>query len=167
MKKLILIATILFSISANAQLTKFATANNDLWLQTVSISGHVFNDANGLTDLQINGSGGALCITNGMNVYLVDPSTNQIQQAVYSVLDYYAFYDVPVNTTYRVCTSWGIQKVGGFFRIMPLPSAWITVGENLGAGPLSGSDHVPDGMLTVDVDTFNIEEANFAIKLRW
>lgn len=130
----------------------------------VTISGHVFNDANGLTDLQINGSGGPLNITNGLNIYLVDPGTNQILQAAHNLFDAYSFSNVPENTAFKLVMSWRVQSAGDTCMVPALPNGWLIVGENLGAGLLSGSDHQSDGILNVTTDTTNMEEANFAIK---
>jgi len=132
----------------------------------VTISGHVYNDANGLTDLQINGSGGPYNITNGMNVYLLDTSDNHIIQGIHAVFDTYTFTNVPVNTTYKVVISWLIQcDEYDTFTQTYLPPGWLLVGENLGSGPLSGTDGTRDGMLLIEVGTDNITEANFGIKL--
>jgi len=46
-----------------------------------------------------------------------------------------------------------------------LPSGWQRVGENLGAGPLSGSDGVPNGMLFLDTETSDVFDANFGIRV--
>ena len=46
-----------------------------------------------------------------------------------------------------------------------LPSGWQRVGENLGAGPLSGHDGVPNGILFLDTDTGDVFDANFGIRV--
>lgn len=150
MKKTILIAAFL--------LIGFASFSQ------VTISGHVWNDANGLTDLQINHSGGDIDITNGLNFYLVNDTGNIILQAVNNVFECFTFYNVPENAAYKIVLSWTVKAVGSICPVAAFPASWLIVGENLGSGPLSGSDHVRDGILHITVESENITDANFGIK---
>lgn len=131
----------------------------------INIYGHVWNDANGLTDLQINKTG-TQAIPNSMNIYLVDAVTNQIVQAESILPDgTYSFLNVDVNHSYKVVLSTIVAFPGEASPTPFLPSGWQRVGENLGAGPLSGSDGVPNGLLFIDTETSDVIEANFGIRV--
>ena len=131
----------------------------------ININGHVWNDANGLTDLQINKTG-IQAIPNSLNIYLVDVNTNLIVQAESILPDgSYSFLDVDINHSYKIVLSTIVAFPGQTSPIPFLPSGWQRVGENLGAGPLSGSDGVPNGLLFLDTETSDIYDANFGIRL--
>ena len=131
----------------------------------INISGNVWNDANGLTDLQINKTG-TQALPNSLNIYLVDVATNTIIQAESIQSDgTYAFLDVEVNHSYKIVLSTIVAFPGQASPIPFLPSGWQRVGENLGRGPLSGSDGVPNGLLFVDTETSDIIDANFGIRV--
>ena len=131
----------------------------------INISGHVWNDANGLTDLQINKTG-TQAIPNSLNIYLVDAVTNLVVQAESINFDgTYNFLDVDVNHSYKIVLSTIVAFPGQTSPIPFLPSGWQRVGENLGAGPLSGSDGVPNGLLFLDTETSDVFDANFGIRV--
>jgi len=131
----------------------------------INVRGNVWNDANGLTDLQINKTGIA-AIPNSMNIYLIDVATNLIVQAESILPDgTYSFLDVEINTSYKIVLSTVVAFPGQQSPMPFLPSGWQRVGENLGAGPLSGSDGVPNGMLFLDTETSDVFDANFGIRV--
>ena len=131
----------------------------------ININGHVWNDAYGLTDLEINKTGIA-AIPNSLNIYLVDIATNLIVQAEGINLDgTYRFVDVDINHAYKIVLSTDVRFPGQTSPIPFLPSGWQRVGENLGAGPLSGSDGVPNGTLFLDTETSDVFDANFGIRV--
>ena len=135
------------------------------FFRQINIAGNVWNDANGLTDLQINRTGVA-AIPNSLNIYLVDVNTNLIVQAESILPDgTYSFLDVEINTSYKIVLSTIVAFPGQSSPMPFLPSGWQRVGENLGAGPLSGSDGVPNGLLFVDTETSDIINANFGIRV--
>jgi valyl-tRNA synthetase len=131
----------------------------------INISGNVWNDANGLTDLQINKTG-TQAIPNSLNIYLVDVATNQIVQSESINFDgTYNFFNVDINHSYKIVLSTIVAFPGENSPIPFLPSGWQRVGENLGAGPLSGSDGVPNGLLFLDTETSDVIDANFGIRV--
>ena len=131
----------------------------------ININGHVWNDANGLTDLQINKTG-VQAIPNSLNIYLVDVATNLIVQAESINPDgTYNFLDIDVNHSYKIVLSTVVAFPGQTSPVPFLPSGWQRVGENLGAGPLSGSDGVPNGILFLDTETSDVFDANFGIRV--
>ena len=135
------------------------------FFRQINISGNVWNDANGLTDLQINKTG-IQAIPNSLLVYLVDIATNQVVQTETILPDgTYSFLDVEINHSYKVVLSNGSPGPGNTSPMATLPSGWQRVGENLGAGPLSGSDGVPNGQLFIDTETTDVFDANFGIRV--
>ena len=131
----------------------------------INIRGNVWNDANGLTDLQINRTG-TQALPNSLNIYLVDVATNQVVQAESILPDgTYSFLDVEINKSYKIVLSTVVAFPGQQSPMPFLPSGWQRVGENLGAGPLSGSDGVPNGLLFIDTETSDIYNANFGIRV--
>ena len=135
------------------------------FFRQINISGNVWNDANGLTDLQINKTG-IQAIPNSLLVYLVDIATNQVVQTETILPDgTYSFLDVEINHSYKVVLSNGSPGPGNTSPMATLPSGWQRVGENLGAGPLSGSDGVPNGQLFIDTETSDVFDANFGIRV--
>ena len=153
--------TIAFSVAEGQNIT-----NLDAGLtRIINIYGHVWNDDNGLTDLEINKTGTA-AIPNSLNVYLVDFNTNLILQVEGINPDgTYSFLNVDVNHSYKIVISSTVAFPGQTSPTVLLPSGWQRVGENLGAGPLSGSDGVPNGLLFLDTETGDVKEANFGIRL--
>jgi protocatechuate 3,4-dioxygenase beta subunit len=132
----------------------------------INISGNVWHDANGLTDLQINKTSNQ-AIPNTLYIYLVDANTNQIVQLESPLGDgTFRFTDVEMNKSYVIVLSSVLAFPGQSSPIPFLPSGWQRVGENLGTGPLSGSDGIPDGMLFLDTETSDVIDANFGIRLR-
>ncbi len=131
----------------------------------INVNGHVWNDANGLTDLQINKTG-VQAIPNSLNIYLVDAATNTIIQFEGINPDgTYSFLNVDVNHSYKIVLSNIVAFPGQQAPIPILPSGWQRVGENLGAGPLSGSDGQPNGILFLDTETNDVFDANFGIRV--
>ena len=153
--------TIAFSVAEGQNIT-----NLDAGLtRIINIYGHVWNDANGLTDLEINKTGTA-AIPNSLNVYLVDVNTNLIVQVEGINPDgTYSFLNVDVNHSYKIVISSTVAFPGQTSPTVLLPSGWQRVGEHLGAGALSGSDGVPNGLLFLDTETGDVKEANFGIRL--
>jgi protocatechuate 3,4-dioxygenase beta subunit len=133
----------------------------------ISINGNVWHDVTGLLNNQIDNTPGAIAIPSGLNVYLINDATGLIEQsAIVANNGTYSFLDVSANTSYRVIVSKDFKFPGDIAPRPILPSGWIKVGENLGAGPNSGSDGVVDGILFIDTQTDDIFNANFGIKLR-
>ncbi|MEI6605851.1 MAG: SdrD B-like domain-containing protein, partial [Verrucomicrobiota bacterium] len=126
----------------------------------ISITGNVYNDANGLTDSTVNGSG-----TNaGATVYanLVNDSNLVLQSVLVAADGSYGFSGVAPNASYGVLLSANQGLVGRVAPTAVLPAGYVYTGEHLGSG--SGSDGTPDGLLTVAVTTSSVSNANFGIE---
>ncbi|MCX6873530.1 MAG: carboxypeptidase regulatory-like domain-containing protein [Verrucomicrobia bacterium] len=125
----------------------------------ISITGNVYNDANGLTDSTVNGTGTNAAGTLYAN--LVNGSNLVLQSVLVAVDGSYAFSRVAPNANYSVVLSTTQGLIGGVAPAAELPSGYVNTGENLGAG--TGSDGTPDGSLTVAVTTNSVSNANFGI----
>lgn len=130
---------------------------------TVSLSGRIYNDVNGLIDGTVNGSGTGLPGGVQMYVNLVDPASNKVISSVAVQADgTYSFPGLLNNTTYSVRISTAQLATGATPTANALPSGWTFTGDNLGAG--SGNDGSANGTLSVAITTTNITNANFGIE---
>ncbi len=142
-------------VSANITTRDFLDAG-----YLVNLAGNVYDDANGLTDNTVNGTG-----TNaGGTLYanLVDGSNNVVQAVAVAEDGSYTFGTVIPNTSYTIVLSTTQGTPGNTAHAAALPSGWVNTGENLGAG--TGSDGTVDGILAVAVTTSSVTNANFGIE---
>jgi hypothetical protein len=136
----------------------------DEWMLSVSLntpvtlSGNVFNDANGLADNLVNGIG--TNANNSLFVNLVDTAGKVVQSISVNNNGAYSFNNVGEgNYTIILSTTQGTQ--GNTAPTASLPSGYVNTGENLGAG--LGSDASINGVLPVTVTSTNVTNANFGI----
>lgn len=129
---------------------------------SVSLSGTVFDDPNGLSDSTVNGTG--IGMPGGTQLYanLVDSNGNVYASVPLAANGTYLFPSVVAGTyTVRISAAQGIESNAA--PANTLPAGWINRGENLGAGP--GSDGTINGSLPVTISTTNVTNANFGISL--
>jgi hypothetical protein len=127
---------------------------------TISISGGVFHDSNGLNDNVVNGPG-----TNagGLNAVLIDASTGKVA-AVTTVASNgnYSFPTADVgNYTMEITTNTAV--VGNTPPAVALPSGWVSTGEHFGTGP--GSDGTPNGVINLGVINSTATKINFGLEM--
>jgi hypothetical protein len=137
------------------------------FIRLINLSGNVWHDVNGLSDFEVNNSGGgtAAPIPNPLFVYLVNASTNLIEKVtiVSGANGTYNFTNISPNTLYYVYLSSFGANPGNPPPAPVLPSGWIHVGQNLGIGV--GNDFIPqDGRLTIPPATNDVINANFGIQ---
>jgi hypothetical protein len=123
---------------------------------TPGVGGTVFNDANGLTDNQINGPG-----TNagGLFVILTNSANTVVASVPVATTGAYRFDSVaPGIYTARISTAAGI--VGGTPPAVSLPTNWTTTGE----GTTAAGDGLVDGITSVTVGSGEVSGANFGIE---
>ncbi len=128
----------------------------------VSISGNVFNDANGLNDNTVNGVG-----TNGggLNVIVYNNTTGKIQAIMALPANgVYGFSDLPNGNNYSIVITTGTAVVGSSVLLptVLLPNNYVSTGENVGTN--AGEDGSPDGILPIGTLSVNIINANFGIE---
>ncbi|PRY29062.1 hypothetical protein CLV58_1271 [Spirosoma oryzae] len=123
---------------------------------TPGVGGTVFNDANGLTDNQINGPG-----TNagGLFAILTNSANTVVASVPVATTGAYRFDNVaPGSYGVRISTAAGI--VGGTPPAVSLPTNWTTTGE----GTTTGGDGLVDGITSVTVGSAEVSGANFGIE---
>ena len=124
-----------------------------------TISGKVYNDANGIHDGLVNGT--LVSSLNGSQLY-----ANLLDDAGYVVASVpvsggnYAFNDFPTGT-YTVSISTTAGTVGNLAPALGLSGGWVPSGDQLGTTPNVGLDAVADGALTITVTNSNINNVNF------
>jgi len=125
-----------------------------------SISGTVFDDANGLTDATVNGTG----INNpaGSQLYtvLVDENENIVNSIAVAAGGTYSFSNVPGGIFEVRLTNKVPGAAGADAPPASLPAGWINTGENIGAG--AGNDVSTNG--TILVGTGGSADVNFGIQ---
>lgn len=130
---------------------------------TVSLSGRIFNDVNGLADATVNGTGTGTPGGTQLYANLVDPVSNKVISSVAVQADgTYTFPALLNNTTYSVRISTAQLATGTTPPANALPSGWTFTGDNLGAG--AGNDGTANGTLSVAVTTTNVTNVNFGIE---
>jgi hypothetical protein len=123
---------------------------------TLSVSGTVFNDANGQTDSLINGTGlnpGALTavLVNGSNVVLAT--------SVISATGTYNFPNMEAGT-YNVLVTTAAVTIGAAAPAVTLPTNWVSTAEGttgLGDGTANGTTAITLGSTTITNVNFGLD----------
>ena len=142
-----------------ANVDSIATGTASVPFSTVSLSGKVFNDVDGLTGGIANGQG-----TNAdgtLYANLLDSANKVVQSVVIPATGIYSFAGLNSgNYTVQLSTNQG--TVGNAAPTKALPGGWVNTGENFGAG--TGTDGTADGLLAVVVGASSVTDANFGIE---
>lgn len=125
-----------------------------------TISGTVYNDANGLGDATVNGvpinnPGGST-----LTAVLVDENEVIVDKTAIGALGTYSFSNVPGGLFEVRLTNRTVGAVGTAAPASSLPDGWINTGENIGI--LSGDDGSPNGSIVVG--TSGATNVNFGIQ---
>jgi hypothetical protein len=145
-------------------------------IQFVTLSGNVWHDVNGMFDNLVNNSGAAQTppaagIPVGLRAYLVNTTTGLVEKVtlVSSATGMFNFNNVTPNSTYRVYLTNVVLPVGTPQTSIPniLPSGWEHTGQKNAnpPNPVTGSDGINDGRITVPVGSSNVININFGIKI--
>ncbi len=147
------------------------TSNFDFGLTKTSmtVSGTLYNDKNGLMDGVVNGT--AMGSPNGATVYayLVDPSGKVAFKAtVNSSNGTYSFPLAEVNTTYTLMLSTNSVVAGNTAPASAnFPTIWYSVGEAYGTNNQAGTGNksgTSSSSISVKTGTSNITNVNFGIE---
>ena len=131
----------------------------------ITISGNVWNDQNGLIDDEVNRTS-TNAIPVGMFVYLIDNATGRVvERKNVNASGIFTFTNVDIFKSYRIVLSTTLNIVGDLAPLASLPQGWENIGENLGAGALSGSDGINNGILSVSTQSTSRINANFGIRV--
>jgi hypothetical protein len=138
--------------------------------QPINLSGNVWHDVNGNSDLLVNNSGAfttpaAAPIPVGLRAYLVNPTNNTIERLVIvsSANNTFIFNDIKPSTNYYIILSRTPASIGSVVPAASLPAGWVNTGEKLGLS--TGNDGVINGRVNVPGSVNNILNANFGIKI--
>ena len=130
----------------------------------VSVSGNVFNDADGLNDGQVDGLG--IGEPGGTPLYatLVDDSGNVVQSVPVAVDGTFTFDDVVAEHDYtvQIGTVDESGNVGSAPAAPDLPTGWVNTGEDCCDN--TGDDGTVDGIVPVSVGTEDVTEVNLGIE---
>ena len=138
----------------------------------INLSGNVWHDANAMNDNLVN-STSPISIPVGLRVYLVNTTTGLIERStiVSSATGTFNFNNINPNTTYRAFLSSVSIPIGTPETTFPvvtiIQSGWEHTGQKNAnpPNPVSGSDSINDGRLTVPVGVNNVININFGIRL--
>ncbi|XZF16544.1 GEVED domain-containing protein [Chitinophagaceae bacterium MMS25-I14] len=142
----------------DAALKSSAPATVSMMFNTISVSGNVYDDANGLTDNMVNGTGAN---GGGLNAVLIDVSTgNVVATTTVAANGTYSFAGIN-SGSYNVEITTNTATVGNAAPAVVLPAGWVTTGENLGAS--AGNDGTANSVLSLGAVSTDISNANFGI----
>jgi hypothetical protein len=134
-------------------------------IQTIHISGIIYDDANGLFDNTVNGTPAGSAGGAPLYTYLVNASGQIVDSAHVNTDGIYSFKrDIlasTVTSNYTTVLSINQYSIGAFNPIPALPSSWINTGEHLGR--TAGSDGTINGKLPFAVNSTNVLDANLGI----
>lgn len=128
----------------------------------ISLSGNVFNDANGLTNSNVDGNG--IGSPDGAQLYanLLDATgTTVIASVPVNPDGTYSIYGIAPNTDYVVQLSTNQGTEGQPAPVKILPAGWVNTGEDCCDN--TGSDGTINGLVAVSVATSNVINANLGI----
>lgn len=140
----------------------------DVWLMGISmnapvnISGNVYDDADGLTNNKVDGTGNGKPSSTQMYANLLDTAGKVLGTTAVAANGSYSFNNVGSNTTYKVQISKNQGTNGSPAPSVANPTNWINTGEYIGNG--SGNDGTTDGILVVAVGNSNVTNVNFGIE---
>jgi hypothetical protein len=129
---------------------------------SVSVSGNVFNDAGGLTDATVNGTGIGSPSGTQLHANLLDAAGNVVATIPVNAGGDYTFANVSGNTNYVIQISTNAGVPASPAPADALPVNWISTGENLGTG--AGNDGTVNTRLPITTLLVNITNANFGIE---
>ncbi|QJD77003.1 beta strand repeat-containing protein [Spirosoma rhododendri] len=149
-------AVIPFRVIDNAGQESTTTGTVSVPFTTLTLSGTVFDDANGLTDNTINGTG-----TNagGLFAILTDAATgNVIANTPVASTGAYSFSALN-GGSYSVRLSTTSATIGTTAPAPAAPANWVFTGE----GTAAAGDGTPNGVTSVTLTTANLSGVNFGL----
>lgn len=137
----------------------------------VSVSGHVFNDTNGLTNTFVDGTAvdGSAAPFTTLTAYLVDNAGNIVSSSNVSATGIYQFNAVAPATGYTIVLSNVAGTTGAATGISTtLPAGWVSIGEVNGntttANTETGANIADSKSALFDVASTDIIDRNFGIE---
>ena len=139
-----------------------AEANFGIMQLATGLSGNVFNDANGLTDNTVNGSGINTATASLLYINVLDGSNNVVATTAVNLDGSYSITGINAgNYTVALSTTAGV--VGQPAPALGLPAGWVSTGENVGVA--AGNDGSIDSRIAATVTLGNVtSQVNFGIE---
>ncbi len=156
--------TITFKVTDNAGKESTTTGTATVPFTGLTVSGKVFNDANGLTDNMVNGTGIGSASAQQLKAYLTRTSGVIIDSVNVAANGTFTLDNASANSSYVVIVTTASVAIGSTNPPVTLPAGWVNTGEIFGTG--TGSDGNANGALTVSVATTSVSNANFGMEER-
>ncbi|WP_129020693.1 T9SS type A sorting domain-containing protein [Edaphocola flava] len=145
----------------------FGIASVSLTACPITISGHVYDDANGLQGTPANTVDGTGTNAGGLNAVLYDFTTGKVVATVpVSASGAYSF-SVKAENNYSVYLTSNIISVGQTtVPVIALQAGWGNTGEQncVASAGCAGNDGAPNGVLSLGTVSGNITQANFGVE---
>ena len=154
------------SMTATGGINCLAPYDFGIAKNSITISGNLFNDANGLTDNLVNGTPTGYPGSTSMYAYLVDTSGHvAFKTLVDPATGFYSFPQADVLATYTVTISGFDIALGD---IAPpdanLPTGWLSTGDAYGTNNGAGTGNetgTPNCSIKVITGLLNVTGVNF------
>jgi len=136
--------------------------------RSITVSGTLYADANGLVDLLVNGS--TIDMPDAVRIYAYLVDTNGVivlKDTLNNGNGTFSFTRADINTRYAVRLSTVSEIVGNTAPDATLPGAWVSVGENYGTNNSSGTGNesgLPNSQINVHTGVVNITGIRFGIE---
>ncbi|MEZ5045831.1 MAG: SdrD B-like domain-containing protein [Chitinophagaceae bacterium] len=139
-------------------------ANSNLTLdfgfyQAISITGNLFEDNNGPTN--VDGTGIGTPSATPVYANLVNTSGNVVAVVPVASNGTFTFTDVQPNSSYTVVMSTTQGTIGNPSPAPSLPAGWYNVSEDCCDN--TGNDGTTNGITNVNIGTTNVDNVNFGI----
>ena len=158
----------LHPMTATSGVTCLAPYDFGVTKNTISLSGTLFNDPNGLTDGIINGTAMGVVTGTAVYAYLVDSTGKVAFRTTLAADGTYSFPAIDVLTNYALRLSTTNVNVSDPPPTQAdLPSGWATTGDCYGVNNTAGSGNAsgaPTCSIPVNTGTVNITGVNFGIE---
>lgn len=151
-----------------------ADAADDFDVQAVSltacpitISGHVYNDANGLQGTPVNTVDGTGTNAGGLNAVLYDVTSGKVVAIIPVNADGTYSFSAKAEDNYSVYITTNTATVGQTtVPIVALPAGWVSTGEQncVVTAACTGNDGITNAVLSLGTVTGNITQANFGVE---
>lgn len=134
----------------------------------LNISGTVFQDADGLTDNDVDGTARGTFVGTQLRAYLVNASNTIIAAQGVAANGTYSFNEADANSSYTVLITQQVVTVGSAAPGSSiLPSNLVHVGEDFGTNNNAGTGIVPtapNGIIAANTVTSNITNVDFGVE---
>ena len=153
-----------YSICENLNPGNCDTATATVVVSSISLSGTIYDDGDGLNGVPANTINGTGTNAGGLMAILVGSNGNVAANTTVALDGTYSFAFI-VPDTYSVLLSTTAGTIGNTPPSAGLPLNWFHTAEKLGTG--AGNDGTVDGIVTtIIVNTTDVVNANFGIDSR-